>query len=122
MIDAVIVVGCLAVGFVSGWILRRVAAQRYIRRLHDLFAAAERERASRSIKVKISKDGDQFYVHNHATGEFLTQGSSYADVIDRLDQHFPGNAFVADRENLRDVGFDATVRQTSSPQSTAGGE
>lgn len=57
------------------------------------------------VNIIISKTNDVFLVHGAETNEFITQGKTKSELIERLAIRYPNIKFLADKENLEAVGF-----------------
>ena len=95
-----------ALGFLSGWIQRERAAQKRVEYFFDkLQEHTEQEFDANSIKISIEKHNNVYYVYDSEKNQFMGQGSSRKELEKDLADKFPGKRFLADADNLKEVGF-----------------
>lgn len=87
---------------VAGWLLASYFMARAIRRI---MARAEKEQLPEPINVRVQKEGNMFYVYNKDTEAFIVQGVDESDVAAKLVANFPGKTFIANPNDLREVGY-----------------
>lgn len=57
------------------------------------------------IDIIVTKTGDSFLVHGKNTNEFILQGKSKEELLEKLAIRFPLTHFMVDHDNMRDIGF-----------------
>lgn len=97
----VVGVGCFALG----WKGREIRAMQYLRHYQELIDEATKEHSDKTVMIEVHREGDQFYIYNKVTGEFLAQGTNHEEVSAVLGERFPSNRFTAMPENLKEVGY-----------------
>ena len=77
-----------------------------LQKLHD---DAESENEPR--KIRIEKHGSELYLFTEDTDEFLAQGMTLEDALDRVNKRFPGQLFKGHitKEDAERLGI--TVKQ-----------
>lgn len=105
MIEFIIVIFVAAVAFIWGWKAREYQAMRFLSNYQKMIEEAARAETVNTIMIDVQRDGDQFFIYNKETGEFLAQGTNHADVSAILGERFPSKRFTATPENLKDVGY-----------------
>lgn len=93
------------VGFIIGWKLREVHAKWYLARLEKKIKEEIDRSGWKQIKVKVHKENDMFYLYEVESEKFVTQGKSRKEISEYLAKYFPETSFVADPENVKEVGF-----------------
>jgi hypothetical protein len=97
----VVGVGC----FMLGWKGREIRAMQYLRHYQELIDEAAKAEVDKTVMIEIRREGDQFYIYNKSTGEFLAQGTNHEEVSAVLGERFPSKRFTAMPENLKEVGY-----------------
>lgn len=105
MIDIFIIIAVAVIGFVLGWKAREYMAMRFIDRYQKMFEQAAVSEVANTVMIEIQREGDQFYIYNKETGEFLAQGTNHSEVSAILGDRFPSKRFTAMPQNLKDVGY-----------------
>jgi hypothetical protein len=99
---AIVVALVYLTGFKRGYDAREQEAIRKLDGLMDAFAEQEKEN---TIRVKIERVDDTFFVYNEDDSSFMAQGKTKKDISKILNERFPNKKFSANEENLRQVGF-----------------
>lgn len=95
-----------ALGFLSGWIQRERSAQKRVEQFLDRWEQQTTEEVeNNTIKINIEKHNNVFYVYDSEKNQFMGQGDTRATLEKALAQKFPGKRFLAEPENLKEVGF-----------------
>lgn len=110
MIDIVAIATiAMVAGFVGGWKYREYVANRQMAAIQqavmDHMKEQAEENAKRTVEITVRREGDQFFVYNRETDEFLVQGNNHKDISNALNARFPNKVFVANREELKQVGY-----------------
>jgi len=109
MIEIIIASVSAVVGFVGGWKYREIVAQRQMAAIRKAVAQYLHEQAEdvskRTIEIVVRREGEQFFVYNKETDEFLAQGTTHQQISDALNSRFPGKIFVANKEDLKEMGY-----------------
>lgn len=90
MIDLIITLIVPCAIFYAGWKCRELYAQRTIKKY--LLKADEDARKlieEKSIDLNVEKHGDTFYVYNEKNGSFVTQVTSFEQLVDFLKVKYP---------------------------------
>lgn len=95
----------LAIGAVAGWYGREWYARRVVRLLEQRVRHMAEEMKKNVIEVRIEQQGDNYFVYNATTDEFLAQGDSHDQITKTLNDRFPNTFFTADRDELRKMGY-----------------
>jgi hypothetical protein len=104
--ELLLVVGCLIIGFYTGWHLHgAVIIHKTNKILDELEKQADKELETELMQIKIEKYNDTLFVYEMSTDKFLTQAKTRVELEDNLAEMFPGKKFGATNENLREVGF-----------------
>jgi hypothetical protein len=104
--ELLLVVGCLIIGFYTGWHLHgAVIIHKTNKILDEMEKQADKELETELMQIKIEKYNDTLFVYELATDKFLAQGKTRDELEDNLTEMFPGKKFGATNENLREVGF-----------------
>jgi hypothetical protein len=99
---AIIVALVYLTGFKRGYEAREREA---IKKLDGLMDAFEEHEKENTIRVKIERVDDTFFVYNEDDSSFMAQGKTKKDISKVLNERFPNKKFSANEENLRQVGF-----------------
>lgn len=94
----------LLMGFSLGWHAREKAAERTVNKLMEQFEK-ETEEDTSVIKISIEKHNNTYYVYDKEENSFMGQASNRTELEDILAQRFPGKRFLAESDNLKEVGF-----------------
>ena len=89
-------------GAVYGWNARERSAKKFV--ADYLKQSAEKAQAN-TVSIRLSREGDQFLVHDADTGEFLAQGTDHKQISSVLSDRYPTKMFVAVPDNLKEVGY-----------------
>jgi hypothetical protein len=100
-----IIIVVAAIAFVGGWKAREYQATRFLTNYRKAIEESMAAEISNTILIDIQREGDQFFIYNKATGEFLAQGNSHTEVSVVLSSRFPCKRFIATPQNLEDVGY-----------------
>ncbi len=99
---AIVVALVYLTGFKRGYDAREQEAIRKLDGLMDAFAEQEKEN---TIRVKIERVDDTFFVYNEDNSSFMAQGKNKNEIARILKERFPDKKFAASEENMRQVGF-----------------
>lgn len=105
MIDFIFIIVILIVGGIIGWKAREAVAMRFVANYQKMFEEAAMAEAINTVMIEVERDGDQFFIYNKETGEFLAQGTNHEEVTAVLGERFPSQRFTATPQNLKDVGY-----------------
>ena len=95
-----------ALGFLSGWVQReRAAAKRVENLLDKMQESMDEEIDSTCIRINIEKHNGVYCVYDSEKNQFMGQGDSRLSLEKVLAEKFPGKRFLAETENLKEVGF-----------------
>ena len=97
-----IVVLAYILGFKRGYEFREREA---IEKLDRMMTHVIKEEQESTIRVKIEKVNDVFYVYNEDDSSFMAQGKNKAEIGKILNSRFPNKKFAAEPTNMREVGF-----------------
>ena len=103
LIIFIICVTFLFLGFNLGWHAREKAAERMVNKFIDQLQAEQEE--VETININIEKHNDTYYVYDKDKNSFMGQANNRKELEEVLGKRFPGKRFLADRENLKEVGF-----------------
>lgn len=67
--------------------------ERNIRKAREEIARLEAEPEGQTEELRVERHGDQLYVYTKSNDEFLAQGASLEECLDRIEQRFPGRNF-----------------------------
>ena len=84
--------------FVFGWRARELHA------MHTINSLIESAEQKTSIKVKVEKQNDTFYVYKE-DGTFMAQGKDMDDLDAALRKRFPDTRFLIQEDNLKELGL-----------------
>lgn len=93
---------CGGVGVYLGWQAREYAAKKFVR---SYFEQVADHNAKSVINITITREGEEFFIYNKDTGEFIAQGTSHKDISKILSDRFPSKIFMAAPNNLKDTGY-----------------
>lgn len=79
MIELLISISAFVVGYLLGWRLRELHAQRT---LDSMFASGSRRINAGALHIEIFKENDYYYVYDSNTNAFLTQVKNKQELID----------------------------------------
>jgi hypothetical protein len=99
---AIIVALVYLTGFKRGYEAREREA---IKKLDGLMDAFEEHEKENTIRVKVERVNDTFFVYNEDDSSFMAQGKNKNEIARILKERFPDKKFAANEENLRQVGF-----------------
>lgn len=105
MIDFIFIIVALVVGGVIGWKAREYMAMRFVANYQKMVEEAVMTEATNTVMIDVQRDGDQFFIYNKETGEFLAQGINHEEIATVLGKRFPSKRFTATPQNLKDVGY-----------------
>lgn len=97
----------LVLGGIAGWYLRERYAMFVVRQMiQEGMVKMPHAPDVNAVPVKaVNKDG-MFYFYNANTEEFLAQGRTHEEVTSVLKSRFPNTKFMANPQNLLDIGYD----------------
>lgn len=104
MVSLIIFIMVFVAGFKLGWYAREKAAERIVNKLMDELQGMQPEEAE-VININIEKHNNTYYVYDKDKNSFMGQASNRKELEDVLGARFPGKRFLADRDNLKEVGF-----------------
>lgn len=105
MMEYVLYIVVLGVVFWAGWKARELQAIRFLHNYQKMVEQAAAAETSNTVMINVQREGDQFYIYDKTTGEFLAQGSNHAEITVVLGDRFPNKRFTAMPQNLKDVGY-----------------
>jgi hypothetical protein len=105
MIDFIFIIVILVVGGVIGWKAREHMAMRFVANYQKMFEEAAMLETTNTVMIEVQREGDQFFIYNKETGEFLAQGINHEEISTVLGERFPSKRFTATPQNLKDVGY-----------------
>jgi predicted RNase H-like HicB family nuclease len=95
--------------FLAGWHAREWYAtylmSRFITRFEDNAREALGELRRETIKIKIEKHEEGYFVYNLEDHGYMAQGKTRKELEENLSKRFPGKFFAAEEDNLIEVGF-----------------
>lgn len=100
MTEFVIILVGLVVGFVLGWRLRELHAQRI---LNAMFKNMEREQQSKAediMHIDIEKNNDCFYVYNADSKAFIVQVKNKEELFEYISNKFPNKNVMIRKEHF----------------------
>ena len=104
--DFLILFLVLAIGFYSGYTFREAVARRRAELiLNALMQDTEEETNSSTVKIKIEKHKETFFVYDFETERFITQANTRDELEANLAKLYPGKKFGCTKENLSEIGF-----------------
>lgn len=91
-------------GVSFGWNLRERMAERVVKKFLEEMedSAVDSENL---INISIEKENNTYYVYDKEKNSFMGQATSRKELEDVLAERFPGKRFLADSDNLKEVGF-----------------
>jgi hypothetical protein len=93
-------------GTVWGWNLRERHAERKVDSfMEEIDSEVKRRMSDQMITINIEKQNGVFYVYNKDSNDFMGQGKTKQELEENLAKRFPDKKFVADTNNLKDMGF-----------------
>ena len=84
-------------------------------KIHDMLVQArktmnqqEQDNPDNTRELDIERHGDQLYIYTKNDKEFLAQGSTLQECLDRIEKRFPGRSFqgVINKEQVDQLGID----------------
>ena len=108
MDSIILIIVCLLflfMGFSLGWHAREKAAERIVNKLMDQLEQSKEELDTSVIKISIEKHNNTYYVYDKENNSFMGQASNRKELEDVLGERFPGKRFLAESDNLKEVGF-----------------
>lgn len=106
MIEVVILIASIIASFFvgarAGWAARERAAKKFV---YNYMQQAAEEAKDNVVRIIVTREGSQFFVHNESSGEFLAQGTNHKDIAGVLNSRFPDKTFIATPENLESVEY-----------------
>lgn len=99
--EIVAILFAVTVGVVLGWYAREYQAMRTLSKFAEQIQEQDEQN---SIKIKVERQGDQLYVYNSDSGEFMAQGTDIPSLDQALTARFPGRKFKVHAENLEELG------------------
>ncbi len=91
-------------GISFGWQLRERMAERVVKKfLADIEGSEDLK--DNCINIIIEKQNDTYYVYDKENNSFMGQATNRKELEDVLASRFPGKRFLADSDNLKEVGF-----------------
>lgn len=104
--DILIYAVVFILGTVWGWNLRERHAEKQVDSFMEQIDTEFKQRVSdKIIQINIEKQNGVFYVYNKENNDFMGQGTTKQELEDVLSQRFPDKKFVADTNNLKDMGL-----------------
>lgn len=105
MIEFIFIILVFVVGIAIGWKGREWQAIRVLANYQKMIEEAVKAESSNTVMIDIQREGDQFFIYNKTTGEFLAQGTNHAEISKVLGDRYPAKRFTAMPENLKDVDY-----------------
>jgi hypothetical protein len=104
--DILIYAVVFILGTVWGWNLRERHAEKQVDSFMEQIDNEFKQRVSdKIIQINIEKQNGVFYVYNKENNDFMGQGRTKQELEDVLAQRFPDKKFVAETNNLKDMGL-----------------
>ena len=100
----IVCISFLLLGFNLGWHAREKAAQRVVNKFIDEMQSIEQQEAD-TINISIEKHNDTYYVYDKDENSFMGQATNRKELESVLASRFPGKRFMADKDNMKEVGF-----------------
>jgi len=94
-----------AVCFWAGYWFREYGAKRVVQEYQRFLTEVAKQAEARTVEITIQKHGDNFFVYDSKTNEFLAQGSSHKQITEILNTRYPDKFFTANRDNIKEVGY-----------------
>jgi len=96
----------LGIGFHLGWNARERHAKEILKSLvQDIEEDTRKEDDENTIKIRIDKHNNCYYVYRMEDETFMAQGKTRNELEHSLMQLFPGKKFACNHDNLVEVGF-----------------
>ncbi len=105
MTEFLFIILVLVIGIAIGWKGREYQAMRFLASYQKMFEEAAKAEVSNTVMIEIQREGDQFFIYNKATGEFLAQGTNHEEISKTLGDRFPSKRFTAMPQNLKEVEY-----------------
>ena len=96
------------VGFIIGWFALRALINRKMRIMLESIASSPIHEKKPIINLDFFKHNGRIYAHNRDNNEFMGKGNTKQELIDDLQKRFPETSFMANKSNIKEVGFDDT--------------
>ena len=93
----------LVIGLITGWNLRERYAMLVVK---DLVSELSTKAKENSIKIKMEKHNDHFYVYNAEDNSFMGQSDTFDNIDKLLSERYPGKKFLMTEENMKEVGIE----------------
>jgi hypothetical protein len=100
-------IACTLVFFMGvsfGWNLRERMAERVVKKFLKEMEGDQEVKES-FINISIEKHNNTYYVYDKDDNSFMGQASNRIELEKVLGERFPGKRFMADSDNLKEVGF-----------------
>lgn len=107
-----------ALGFWAGWRWHRIrweqhvlknpqAVRRALDRLEELKSQVEQAASDQPEEIRVERVGNQIYLYQKQTDEFLAQGPDLESALAVVEQRFPNRSFrgLIDREQAEALGI-----------------
>lgn len=108
----------LAAAFLAGWWICKILTLRkilndpdefliLIKRYKELQKEVEDKSTDDPSQVRVEKHGNQIYIYVKDTDEFLAQGSSLEEALDRISKRYPDRVFkgIIPKEDVDKFGL-----------------
>lgn len=102
IIGVLFVVLTYILGFKRGYEFREREA---VEKLDRMMTHVIKEEEESTIRVKIEKVDDTFYIYNEEDSTFMAQGKNKSEIAKTLNSRYPNKRFAAEPANMREVGF-----------------
>jgi hypothetical protein len=93
----------IAVGFILGWFALRVLINYKMKQMLDSIANSSVEK--KIIPLDFVKMDHAILAYNRETQQFLAQGNTREEITELLKRRFPDTSFIANTQNLKEVGL-----------------
>jgi hypothetical protein len=104
--ETLLFIGCLIVGFYTGWHLHEaVTAHKANKLLSHINQQIEKQEEENIMKIKIEKHNDTLFVYDFHTDMFIVQAKDRPELEEKLEKLYPGKKFGATPANLKEIGF-----------------
>lgn len=106
MVEIVVCVIAVVLGYVWGWYARERHAMRIMNNmLENTEAIIKKEIRENVVPVIVEKHNGAYFVYNMNDHTFMAQGNTREEVEKVLSEKYPGKNFAAKDDNLAEVGF-----------------
>lgn len=104
MIEFFLIISSIIIAFFFGmnvgWKFREKVAMRNLKELNDVVNGGETFTKENSIMVKVEEANNTFYIFNHDTDSFITQGNTKSEIEDTLKKMYPDKNILMKQSSL----------------------